>query len=389
MKNQNGYSLTEVILSIGLLSVFLFFISTLTGNLWKNTSKSTDSLNQSSDFSVIFTWLQRNSFKRHLSINGFTGTALSGVGRAIVPFQNKCADLTTACPNDTALFLATVDLKKTPFVTAICALDANRIIVDLGYEYFGTPSLLPDGINVSAINSLFGGKITIVNNALLLTMDDPNANLFIATGTPKAFNPLYNAATDLYGEPSFAANPTCISLVKDRTKLVVIDIKPYLLPTTGSVNPPAALALSAMGEFPIKLTQPKMVSVGRNPTSPTQWGIRFCDDLYPNPCNKPATLELRQVGAVNIFEYFKLGLGANAFNIRYSLGKPSACKDTSCKNLNIPAVVKFFGPGEEPDILEATQFSFLKQNYLDRIQFELEDRSGGKIIPRRYYVEGL
>jgi len=396
MKNEKGFSLTEVLVAMGLLTLFSYISATMLSEFSGKSFSSIESLEQSVDISVLFTRLQRNGLRRHLTISGFTGSSLSsgvnasGLGKAVMPFPNKCADLTSSCPNDTAFLFANVNINKSPFVTAICALSADKIIVDLGYDNLGAGTLAIDGFNVAPINTLVGGKIKIVPNAIVLVMDDPNGALFIATSAPAAFNPLFNAGTGLYGEPRFAANPTCLSMVRDRTKLVEVSVKPYLLSNTGSSTPPDALVLASMGEFPVKLTQARMMSIGRNPTLANHWGVRFCDELFPNNCTNTESLFMDKVGKVDIFEYFKQELGGNAISNRYSIGKSGDCTDGTCKNLNTSSPDRFFGSISEQSVaLESTTFSYLKQNYLDKLEFQIEDNSGNKTIIRRYYLESF
>ncbi len=396
-KNKRGYTLAEVVIAMGVFGIGIVMLSTLALQLNNQTHSSLSSMSQTSDLSSLFQWLQRFGFRRDLAVYGFTGTGattgvnISGLSKVIVPYPDKCGDLVTDCPNDTAFFLALTDINKSQLVTAICALSPNKIIVDLGYDNLGTGSLVSNGINVTSHNSLISGKIDIDTNAVLLAMNDPTGVLFVATGRPSSFNPLYNAGTGLYNHPQFGNNPNCVSLVKDRTKLVVVNVEPYRLPQSGTVTPPSELVLSSFGRFPIRLTQTRMISIGRNPTKKERWGIRFCDQTYPNSCTIDEALFVDKVGAMSIFEYFKAPLGANPLTTRYSIGRASDCADSTCKNLSFTTPIRFLASMTEFDIpiLESTRFSYKKQNYLDKLEFQVEDLSGGKSIMRRYYLESL
>lgn len=390
MKLRNGFTLIEVMVVLGVSSVLILILNSVLVSISDKVADSFETTTKSADISALFSWMQSNLLFGELKIYGFTGaTGDLPLASAMIPFQNLCSDLNSSCPGDTAILAPMLNLNKTPMVQAICALSAQTVLIDLSRNSLGQGTTVADGFNVSAMGHLRGGSLKITKGTILAFIDEPSATLFVADGPPVTFNPQYNSSTGLFEEARIAANPTCISLVQDPTGLVTVDLRPFVLPGSGTDIPSDTAISAAMGEFPVKMTSAKFLSIGRNASKKDHWGARICDENTLTSCSGKDFLWAENIGKVDFFEYFNIPLGTNAVQTRYSIGDNVDCSTLSCTKLPMVVPFRAMNTTEKPGVLDSVKFSLSKQAYIQKLEFQVEDISKAKKHIRRYYVEAF
>lgn len=379
MRNQGGFSLVEMVVITGLVAI-LAMVSAGIMNQFAWQQKSLAQKAESSvDLSLLRQVLQQTVLRSNITFRALTGKADQyPSGRYIIPRPGVCVDQVNKCRGSTSLqYISMRD--REPSLPVICALNENRVVVDLSMTQFGELEYrsATQTVFVTPVNSLQrGGSLLLEENSVIALIDEPAALLVRMTGPPMPFNG--------NSSKSFQDNPDCLRNVNDPKKLLLLRINPLPIPTVNA-EPSVRRVIAAYGEFPLRLTNVDVRAVGITTPDPKTkqqkisinnclWkgGEIRCPDVF---------VEGPPVASVQILETlatpFRGASGVSSFSFTAS----DACVSPACEVMPYDPPLAVNLPDETPLGLRGGGFSLLKQDqilWLNIVIKKIEIVNGGE-----------
>ena len=390
---RSGYSLVELLVGAALLVVGIFAAYSLLSEFGVYFSKKQKNMMARTDAALLAGTVQKRLAGGDLKFYLFTGQTVLPRARAIIPLPSRCVDF-ASCAQSTSVLFANYDRAMSAAATAICAFDADRLLIDVGKTTFGQATRDGLGFKVVNTNPATEARLKLEDGEVIATVVAPTAALWQSTGE------VTDAPTDttLYTNPSCLSNatlldPTDPSLGPDFDKLFLVRIKPLIFKqfTTsgteeaGTLGP--AVTTTALGAvFPLRLINVRMTILGMkqavisevgDPGHPIYEYSIFLDDCagpsLPANCVGANQLSIQKLTHVSFQSEFRVALEPTFTSSAFVANGGTAtelCTGT-CRALPVGAAfTKAAMPGESFESLDASEFTLLKQEVLGKIKIE-------------------
>ncbi|WP_373998495.1 PilW family protein [Bdellovibrio bacteriovorus] len=372
--NQRGFSLIEILVALSVTLIGIFAITTAFSDISKDFNKVFLNRSIKTEANLLMGFLQRNMLRSDIHFYGFTAqTSGLPLGRIVIPYEGRCANLTEPCENSTSYLWVYSDVKS-PSLPVICPLDEKTLLIDASVDDFGNLNVSGNSVEVGANGTQMPtGEIDLSQNTVIALTDEPNSVLFSVSGSLQKFDPQYNAETGTFAEPRYAGNSDCIKYTKNRNQLYTLPIKPFLIPDSGVSAPDSQTVLNAMGRPPVKLSPLRLMSVGMGLVDgEMNMVVNDCalDSTSKISCTK---VFLRTEGVVSLRaqQIFNKPFAGEKV-IRASAFSKNYCDGSGCEVLPIPSPLPVSLNGEIDGQIIKTSFSLIKQEFIHTISFYLQ-----------------
>ena len=394
-KRRNyGITLTELLVSMAIGSVVIFFLGDFFVKIGKSMSESSRRANFRSDVGLLFKEVQRSLFT-DMVINGFSGKTTDRTHmRMLLPTWGECVD-GTACNNAMGLVYVT---KKPTHDTALWGI----CLVNVANNF---ATLIFDGNNANSI-------ITAFNSATGEMKINGKDNIFAAGGAvnlstsfkgtlwrlenrPQIFTVTYSTPNSRWEYGAGLQLPdTCLQNISrdgggnPRTdQLYSMTIRPVVLKKwTGGTAVSASTINSTMIDFPLRATGVSVGMLGARSSPPLyNWGSVNCSlpSFDTIDCNQPFNHFAAGISTIRLAQHFNVVLfnGTTVNEAKWYDLKPTAwpelpgCSAPECSALTMPAMGSFLvlrTAAESYDNLDAAGFSLIKQDQLKMLKFILQ-----------------
>ncbi len=368
MNKQGGFTIIEGLIAVGIAAIVVMFALVGANEFIGAEVKMRKRVSDLEDLSLIklklglgvgggnlrlFFWTGNGPMP---DVGTCTGCSTSAsdrlVGRLMIPFPNKCRDLTSTCDNGVALMIGMPSVNRTaPY--ALCMIGGNRVL---------TLENRPAG-------------------PLIALVSPPNGSLFIVTGPTQPFGSI--AAVDV----------ACLDGIRRQNNGVLPPGPYFFIPVepaianfaTGGSCVCNENRQSAVTEFPVRITNVDLYSIGLSPEPgstelPTyNWGMTNCvvNGTGPNMqfnCDGSPDFAVHGVQYVEVDQQYRVVNLAEP-QMWYSLNpNPDArfCVTGECKSMPVPTSnMKVTLAGEGFNALNFNQFSLIKQDILRKMRFKV------------------
>lgn len=340
---------------------------------------------------------------RFFAFSGRGGVGDRAVLRVLAPMPGRCADMTLACPADTAFLYTHYDKSLSPAVSAICKYAPREFLVDANNPTYGPATFVAGtGFQITAPGpgpvTYPTGPIPVRRNRLLAIANPPNFSMWVATGPPVRL-PVVQTAPGVYSPPF--ANPDCAANLRvdgagnaDLARLYRVPFQPLVLQQlTGGGAVTNAEIDSALGRFPMRLFAAQIRGLGRillPAPNPPVFGLRGCQYAGGNlACNDFLPYDVPGVRRVRVFEGFRAALqpddavdfeiigpgGAAGANCAPPICPVPPNCTTNCRVLasaGVTGIPVRFTAGESYSQPASAGFSFLKQDLIKQMKIRLD-----------------
>lgn len=393
LKPMAGFSLTETVMALAIVSTVALFASTTLVEANVKAKQLNDKTSRAIDMLTLTQTLKSGFAMASIRLQAFVGDPASAhpLSRAVMPLPGKCSDMDSDCPENSAFVWAELE-KRGDDVPVLCAVRPRRWIFDASTfnarNYSPTANSVqithPDG-TTSTVSLMRGESIAL--------MAEPVAVLFAINSELTRYDPLYDPATQTYGDVEFDSNPECVANVRDRTQLWAFTVEPVLLPNTGTTVPSTAVVREAIGKFPARIRPASLHVIGRSPSTAAPGPaleIRRCqrkNATSPWACSEIEPIA--PIAAVDLAMTFAAPpeMGMKAVPRGFI---SSNCSGADCVAMLYPtAQVPYFVSGENWSTLQPNEFSLFKLQYLSAVAIRLtyrKDFQGRTPKPERLYV---
>jgi Prokaryotic N-terminal methylation motif len=401
--NQRGLTLISLLVSIAITSLLAVLSYAAIQKLMVASTMALKSGGERDDSSVIKGFFQKSLGHSDVRIFGFTHDPTHQVVRQILPLPGLCANL-QPCPDQVALSFVHLDDKTTPLISAVCTLKTSPLTVIVDTQLDAMSTVTPSGtdFNVAGKNpAVITGTVRFAANEILAMADLPSASLWSVVNAPVAFNLTYTAATKTFSSPLFQGNPDCsrsLDMSVDQNyagRFFAVAVRPLQLSNFYSASALPS-AINAMGEFPIRIFNARLMTLGQVPamaTLPQRLAVNECKlQASALTCNNEV-FTVKNVSRARIAMTFSRSLGVGVqpetYDILSSSQAPCEGVLETCaplrvsSTLDIPSLVA----GETRDSLLATGFSTAKLEFLREIKvrffIEREKRVENQTVEQR------
>lgn len=368
-KKNRGYTLTELLVAMAIASVVITFALYGINHYIATEVSMRKQVSDVEDISLVklkmglgvgggnmrmYFWTGNGPVPAGGTCTGCTTPANDALlGRLMIPYPNKCRDLTSDCPNGVSIVTAMPSFNR-PAPYALCMVGSDRILT---------------------LDDRAAGP-------LVALVSPPNASLFFVTGPAQSFS----------GVAALDAN--CLDGIRRQFNgtlpsgpFFTIPVQPAIADSvTGGACVCSEDRRNAVVEYPVRMMNVDVYSLGLlpDPVNSTAnqrvytWGMVNCEvrnqgsSLQLN-CNRGADFMMKNVLYVEVDQIYRV-YNVTEPGMWYSLNPtpdPRFCKPGACRAISVPAALKVKLASESLTQLNYTTFSLIKQDVLKKMRFQV------------------
>ena len=375
MKKHNaGYSLVEMAVAVAISAVAFYVLSQSVVDVFRDSKVISQSYESKNESAILMGFVQRTILRSDVVPYAFHGQGATWpnepLARFVVPYYDFCADRVSVCTGQPSVLWGHYE-NRTPIIPVACALDANHLIVDLQNNEQGALTFSASEIGVSGASTTYpSGKISLALNSVVGLLDEPSAVALRVSGSAVAYNPGWNAVTQVFADPLFESNADCRKVISNYSNLIKIPIAPLVLPQTGASAHTAVAIKNSFGVAPFRLVALKIFHLGLESSSfPTKLSLRSCDHSFT--CSQEI-LSVPEVTGFHVQTVLSQSMSGDAAIVPFSTVSSAACISPSCRNFSPGIQIEYKASGETEASLKTNIFSLFKLNFIRSLSFYLD-----------------
>jgi len=406
MKKAQGFTLVEMMVSLGISSIGVLIFLSMSSTLSKGQKSSEQTSFFKGDLNLMASYLRKNAPGGDVRIYGDRPDNIdinvSNKFRQIIPFPGKCRDFVSThanCTQSTALFYMRYDKATSPSVMASCRYTQSSdeyLLINASDTTYGTATFDTDGFSVGTFG--IGTKfLSLKANSLALILSSPLSYVWRVASAPVLYPTTASLPAGACTTPENTAAQVANSLYK--LKINPFFIGHYL--DNSLVEPSSATSTLGDSIFPTNLSSATIEVLGLKPAAggTTNLGISRCrlTSAHALSCLDMNGTTIPDVTSLRIDEKFKIPLrdtsNSNAvlsqqfmYEILGDTQTPT-CSDGSCgtfplkiKSGNEINIDMYASNTEVQTHLENTFFSLYKQNELQIMRLRFTKNNKENVI---------